>query len=142
VQLLRGLQALHSAGFVHRDIKPANVRVTREGRVVLLDFGLAARLPGTEPGKVMPEVAGTWAYAAPETISTGQAGPKADLYAVGVVLYQALTGTVPFPSTHDALLHRRVVPTLTGDPALAEFTTLALDLLRTEPERRPTVEEA
>jgi serine/threonine protein kinase/tetratricopeptide (TPR) repeat protein len=139
VQLLRGLRALHSAGFVHRDIKPANVRVTREGRVVLLDFGLAARLPGTEPGKVMREAAGTWAYLAPETISGGQAGPEADLYAVGVVIYQALTGTVPFPSTHDAV--RRVVPALTADPALAEFTTLALDLLRPEPERRPTVEE-
>jgi len=139
VQLLRGLRALHSAGFVHRDIKPANVRVSREGRVVLLDFGLAARLPGTEPGKVTREVAGTWAYLSPETINGGQAGPEADLYAVGVVIYQALTGSVPFPSTHDAV--RRVVPALTADPALAEFTTLALDLLRPEPERRPTVDE-
>src|SRR5262249_41815528 len=84
-QLARGLGRLHDAGIVHRDLKPSNVLRGGDGRGVLRDFGLAAERPD-EPW------AGTAAYLAPE----GPRTPAADWYAVGVMLYEALTGALPF----------------------------------------------
>jgi len=94
-QLVTGLVALHAQQIVHRDLKPSNVMVSHEGRVVLLDFGLALDLKGVTQAE--PEnVGGTPWYMAPEQLHPDQAGPAVDWYAIGVMLYQALAGRVPF----------------------------------------------
>ncbi|MEU3572543.1 serine/threonine-protein kinase, partial [Kitasatospora sp. NPDC036755] len=94
LQVLEALEAAHASGIVHRDIKPANLMV-RDDRTVIADFGIArpacdARL--TVPGMVL----GTAAYQAPEQASSGTVTASADLYALGVVLYECLAGRLPY----------------------------------------------
>ncbi|WP_328957444.1 serine/threonine-protein kinase [Kitasatospora purpeofusca] len=94
LEVLAALQAAHEAGIVHRDIKPANLMV-RDGHVVITDFGIAR--PGCDARLTVPGmVLGTAAYQAPEQASTGTVTASADLYALGVVLYECLTGRLPF----------------------------------------------
>lgn len=94
VQVSSGLEAIHSRGIVHRDLKPSNIAVDRNGRVVVMDFGLA-RGPVdsgvTEPGVLV----GSYAYLAPEHISGAPLTASADVYALGLVLYEMLTGKRP-----------------------------------------------
>ncbi|MER7704583.1 protein kinase [Kitasatospora sp. NPDC097605] len=94
LDVLGALQAAHEAGIVHRDIKPANLMV-RDGHVVVTDFGIAR--PGCDPRLTVPGmVLGTAAYQAPEQASTNTVTASADLYALGVVLYECLAGRLPF----------------------------------------------
>src|SRR6185312_17067466 len=93
-QLAQALAALHAADKVHRDVKPSNVMVTRQGRVVLLDFGLVTEAL-SEDVSTGNAVVGTPAYMAPEQAASRELTPAADMYAVGVMLFEALTGRVP-----------------------------------------------
>ncbi len=103
-QLASALAAAHGAGIVHRDLKPENVMITRDGRVKLLDFGLAKWAEAatvTEKGMVV----GTAAYMAPEQLRGENSGVAGDLWAFGVVLYQMLAGERPFGGERKGMVH-------------------------------------
>src|SRR3954469_5360169 len=94
----RALEAAHRQGFVHRDIKPANLLFGEDGRLRIADFGLARALSEagwTEPGGGL---VGTARYAAPEQATGGRVDGRADVYALGLVLVEAVTGAVPLTS--------------------------------------------
>jgi tetratricopeptide (TPR) repeat protein len=103
-QLASALAAAHAAGVVHRDLKPENVMITRDGRVKLLDFGLAKWAESstlTEQGVVV----GTAAYMAPEQLRGKESGTAGDLWALGAVLYQMLAGERPFGGERKGMVH-------------------------------------
>lgn len=137
-QAARGLAAAHRAGLVHRDIKPGNLLLRSDGLVKLTDFGIAhadGETAVTQPGMLI----GTPAYLAPERVSGALATPAADLYALGVVAHQCLTGHVPFAgeALAVALAHLdRGMPALPPSvpPGVA---ALVADLTRKDPAARP-----
>ena len=96
-QVASALEAAHGRDLVHRDVKPANVLVTAADHVYLTDFGLVEDLAATAGATRSAEVLGTLDYIAPERVRGGATGPWTDVYALGCVLYFALTGQVPFP---------------------------------------------
>ena len=145
VGLARGLAALHGAGIVHRDVKPSNILVEPSGRAVLLDFGAVAELHAAASRD--EAVIGTVTYMAPEQARGEAIGPAADWYAVGVLLFQALTGRTPFGDVtgNELLVLKQHLPApspsalVAGIPADLEW--LCTNLLDADPERRPAEEQ-
>jgi tetratricopeptide (TPR) repeat protein len=153
-QLVDALGALHAAGRIHRDIKPSNVLVTTEGRLVLLDFGLTSgfgrSLPAPEPSSDDESdvggapILGTPAYMAPEQLDGAALSPATDWYAVGVMLYAAMTGQLPFPVDPLDMVHAKLSAAALapiGDSAPEDLRELCLALLRPDPGDRPGVRE-
>jgi serine/threonine protein kinase len=141
VGLLEGMLAIHAAGRLHRDIKPSNVMITPEGRVVLLDFGVVGEL-GKGGERVEDMVLGTPAYMAPEQARATHVGPAADFYAMGVMLYEALTGQLPFDGAPEEVLYakqqgRPRPPGEIVDGVPADLGALCFDLLAPAQQDRP-----
>jgi hypothetical protein len=143
--LADALAWLHAYKLVHRDIKPDNVLIDGSGRLVLLDFGLAARLSGSALSETVS--VGTPAYMAPEQTSNLAAiDGAADWYAVGVMLYESLTGRLPFTGTMAEVLLAKVSadptpPTSISPEVPAAWSQLCLQLLAREPGSRPGAQE-
>jgi tetratricopeptide (TPR) repeat protein len=140
--LCEALAALHAAGCVHRDVKPTNVLVTAEGRPVLLDFGLATS--GT--GESTLAGAGTPEYMAPEQIMEEPLTPAADWYALGTIVFELLTGRLPFEGPRHEILYRktREAPPRVREirpEAPADLAALCDGLLAREPSARLSAAE-
>jgi WD40 repeat protein len=146
--LARGVQHAHEAGIIHRDLKPANVLLAGDGTPKIADFGLAKVLqasPGQEAGLTQTGmVMGTPSYMAPEQ-TTGRSqeiGPRVDVYALGAILYECLTGRPPFrgPTTLETLEQVRtqepVAPRQLNPSVPRDLETVCLKCLRKEPENR------
>src|SRR5207253_4068498 len=130
IQIARGMAAAHEKGIIHRDLKPENIFITNDGRVKILDFGLAkltsksndadtATLHKTEPGRVM----GTAGYMSPEQVRGEKIDARSDIFSFGCVLYEMLTGTRPFARPSDFETMKAI---LDSDPADISKTTPAL----------------
>jgi serine/threonine protein kinase/Tfp pilus assembly protein PilF len=108
IQIGEALQAAHSKGIVHRDIKSENIMLTAEGRIKVMDFGLA-KLKGSLKLTKTSSTVGTLAYMAPEQLHGGEADTRSDIFSFGVVLFELLTGKLPFRGEHEAALMYSIV---------------------------------
>lgn len=145
-QLAEGVAAIHHAGKLHRDIKPSNVLVTREGRVVLLDFGVVGELTTTRAPRIEDQILGTPAYMAPEQARGAATSTPVDWYAVGVMLYEALTDRLPFDGSPQDILFTKqgaqaVRPSVLVPAVPPDLDDLCLDLLHPDPRKRPRGED-
>jgi eukaryotic-like serine/threonine-protein kinase len=114
-QILDGLSAIHDEGIIHRDVKPQNVLIDDGMQAKITDFGVA--FVTVDPGLTETGMAvGTAAYMAPEQASGEAVGPQADLYAVGVILYELLTGRLPFPGDNPVQVMYRHVNEMPAPP--------------------------
>jgi len=148
VQLAEGLVAAHEHGVVHRDLKPGNLRVTSDGRLKILDFGLAklwhpvTASAATESLSETQGIAGTLPYMAPEQILGGEIDARTDIHAAGLVLYEMATGQYPFAEVErsqliGAILHRPPRPATALNSKLPpELERIIGKCLEKEPENR------
>jgi eukaryotic-like serine/threonine-protein kinase len=133
LQITSALEAAHESGIVHRDVKPENVLVTEDGNVKVADFGIARAAEATAV-TATSTVLGSVRYLSPEQASGGEVGPASDLYSLGVVLYELLSGEVPFEAHNPiatAMRHLTETPAPPGEfepriPAALEAVTLKL----------------
>ncbi|GGX29815.1 hypothetical protein GCM10010383_70500 [Streptomyces lomondensis] len=149
-QAAAGLAAAHAQGIVHRDVKPANLLLDAGGTLKIGDFGIARFLD--DPGAALTatgQIVGTGLYLAPERALGQPAGPASDMYSLGCVLYQLLSGRPPFQAdTAVALLHQHldtapVPPRELGVAGLPPaFESYLLGLLAKQPEDRPSAQQA
>jgi tetratricopeptide (TPR) repeat protein/predicted Ser/Thr protein kinase len=143
-KLAEAVHVAHQNGIIHRDLKPANILLTTDGMPKISDFGLARRLEDASGLTMSGAAMGTPSYMAPEQAQgkSHAVGPAADVYALGVVLYELLTGRPPFRAETAAETVQQVIsreplpPTRLGAKVPRDLETICLKCLRKEPERR------
>jgi eukaryotic-like serine/threonine-protein kinase len=139
-EIARALSIIHMAGVIHRDLKPANIMLRDDHSIALIDFGISqlTRVAKAEPQGSTREIAGTPYYMSPEQAAGLAADERTDLYSLGVILYQMLTGDKPYVgATADEILeqHRNAaLPVLPSE--LAEYQPLMNKLLAKDPVQR------
>jgi eukaryotic-like serine/threonine-protein kinase len=142
-QLCEGVAFLHRSRCLHRDIKPSNVLVAPDGRVVLCDFGLVKELtPDHHSKSIDKNLAGTVAYMSPEQARGEELTEASDWYSVGVMLYEALTGKLPYPGDRDFVIYQKCTvapasPALVDAAVPTDLTALCMDLMAMDPAARP-----
>lgn len=150
VQLAQGLAAAHEAGILHRDLKPANLRLTPDGHLKILDFGLAMlhreallQLSTTLSMSDAPTgVAGTLPYMSPEQLLADKIDERSDIYSAGVTLFELTTGRLPFtdqlvPKLTNAILHQPPPPLTSCVPSMSpELERIILKCLDKDPDLR------
>ncbi len=151
-QILMGLSAAHAAGIIHRDLKSGNILLVEEAngvlRAAITDFGLACSQQGPNLGTGDGRLAGTLAYMAPEQLEGAPATPAGDIFSIGVVLFETITGELPFPAMgpEELLQHH-----LSGDPIEPQklvpeidsrWESVILSCLQRDPKLRPDSAEA
>jgi eukaryotic-like serine/threonine-protein kinase len=145
IETARALSFAHERGIIHRDIKPANILIDADGEVRVADFGIARA--ATDTTATTGVMVGSAQYASPEQVTGDEIGPRSDLYSLGVVLYEALTGIRPFdgPSPAAVALERlrvRPAPIRAIDPTIpGSLEDIVMRLLELRPEDRPTSAE-
>ena len=144
IQLARGLAYAHQHGVIHRDVKPANIHYDPQTNIAkIMDFGIAAIETRTDGSEADQGVAGTLTHMAPELLAGAQADARTDLYSLGVVLYQLLSGVLPFDAEDLETLANRIrhheirplKPFRSDTPR--ELADLTYRLMALEPESRP-----
>lgn len=143
-ELCDGLHQVHACGVVHRDVKPSNILFTHEGVPKITDFGISRHTGRTSDLTMRGTILGSFHYLAPEQIgASSDVGPPADMYALGVCLFQTVTGTLPFKAAtfHELLSsHIRSAPPSPRNlnPRVSEaLNGLILQMLEKEPQQRP-----
>ncbi len=149
-QIAQALAAAHARNIIHRDIKPENVIVRSDGYIKVLDFGIARRLPGEDlapSGTASGLLAGTLNYMSPEQTRWQPATGASDIFSLGVVLYQLLTGVHPFLrdspiDTAHQIAHAEPKPPAALNRSVgSDLSALALRMLASDPARRPCAAE-
>src|SRR5215212_7239499 len=141
LQIAEALRAAHERGVIHRDIKPRNILITDSGHIKVTDFGIARAAEATTVSD-LGDILGSAKYMTPEQAAGEQAGPASDLYSLGVVLYEILTGRVPFeveipadvPIRHAVAPPRR--PRELASEVPEGLDDITMRLLATNPEDR------
>ena len=141
-QAARGVGAAHRRGIIHRDLKPANLLITASGETKVTDFGLA-RVGDSGKGLTAPGSAlGTPMYMAPEQVAAKTPTPSTDVYALGVILYEALTGAPPHVGRSEMEIYRKTMlepvatPSLKNPKITPELDAIVLKALRKAPDQR------
>ena len=144
IELLDALQYAHENDVLHRDVKPSNIVVRPDGSVKIMDFGLSRRISDLSAGTQAGEIAGTISYLPPERFLGKPADERSDLYSLGIVLYEILTGVLPFRNDKEDLVaevfahvnERATTPSQYNPSIGTELEQIVLKLIEKDPDLR------